>query len=102
KVTLKATLQRAFEYLENAYHRVFGCWHTNMSRPFTVSQRTYRMYLNCGAHRAFDTQLWKMVGPYYVDRPRIGTEYQPTFTTFTIAQPQAAALPATRKLRRAA
>ncbi|MGQ9897423.1 MAG: hypothetical protein ACUVR8_07730 [Acidobacteriota bacterium] len=48
-----------------------------MSRPFTIDQQTYRMCLNCGAHRTFDTQQWKMVGPYYVQPPSIKTIYRP-------------------------
>ncbi len=95
---LKANLRRAIEHLENAYHRIFGCWHMNMSRPFTISQQTYRMCLNCGARRVFDVQQWKMVGPYYVHRPRIEAKHQPALT---VVQPPAA-FPSARNLRRAA
>ena len=27
---------------------VFGCWHRNVSRPFTLSGWTYEVCLNCG------------------------------------------------------
>ena len=45
--------------------RVFGCWHTDMSRPFTRDGESYRACLNCGAHRKFDPARWEMVGAYY-------------------------------------
>lgn len=76
----KETFRRAIESITNVYHRIFGCWHTNMSRPFTIDQETYRMCLNCGAHRAFDTQQWKMVGPYYVQPAAIKTMYRSKLT----------------------
>ena len=49
--------------------RVFGCWHREMSRPFTLNGQSYRACLDCGARRSFDTKDWKMVGAYYYDRP---------------------------------
>jgi hypothetical protein len=72
----KETVRRAIALIENIYHRIFGCWHTNMSRPFTINQETYRMCLDCGAHRAFDTQQWKMVGPYYARSSSIKDLYR--------------------------
>lgn len=74
----KTALRRIVASVENVYHRVFGCWHTNMSRPFTIGQETYRMCLHCGAHRAFDPRQWKMVGPYYMSRPRLETNLRST------------------------
>jgi hypothetical protein len=50
--------------------RVFGCWHTEMSRPFTRDGASYRACLECGAHRNFDTARWEMVGAYYYDAPK--------------------------------
>ena len=75
-----------------------------MSRPFTIDQQTYRMCLNCGAHRAFDTQQWKMVGPYYVRRPSTKTIYRPTLAPVrSPAVTTVDQLPASRRhLRRAA
>jgi len=29
--------------------RIFGCYHTRLSRVFTLEQRTYRVCCNCGA-----------------------------------------------------
>lgn len=44
--------------------RVFGCWHRQMSRPFTREGRSYRVCLSCGMTRDFDTATWKTFGPY--------------------------------------
>ena len=45
--------------------RIFGCWHGNMSRPFSRGNETYRTCVACGARRRFDLEHWKMVGPFY-------------------------------------
>jgi hypothetical protein len=41
------TLLLALEFL-------FGCWHRNVSRPFTLSGWTYEVCLNCGRKFAHD------------------------------------------------
>ncbi|HEX8889720.1 MAG TPA: hypothetical protein VF779_11105 [Pyrinomonadaceae bacterium] len=51
--------------------RVFGCWHTDMSRPFTRDGESYRACLDCGAHRKFDPTRWEMTGAYYYSVPRL-------------------------------
>jgi len=33
---------------------VFGCWHRNLSRPFTLSGWTYEVCLNCGRKFTYD------------------------------------------------
>ena len=33
---------------------VFGCWHRNLSRPFTLSGWTYEVCLNCGRKFSYD------------------------------------------------
>ena len=45
--------------------QLFGCWHRNVSRPFTTEGETYRVCLNCGARRRFDLEGWRVRGPYY-------------------------------------
>lgn len=45
--------------------RIFGCWHQELSRPFTNERESYRVCLHCGAHRRFDTKTFKTYGPYY-------------------------------------
>lgn len=56
--------------LSNWLTRVFGCWHSEMSRPFTLDGDCYRACLECGARRQFDSTKWEMVGAYYYDVPK--------------------------------
>lgn len=37
-----------------AFERLFGCWHSNLSRPFTLSGWTYEVCLSCGKKFAYD------------------------------------------------
>lgn len=53
------------ESIKYDVQRVSGCRHTEMSRPFTHEQETYRACLSCGMHRAFDVENWRMTGRYY-------------------------------------
>jgi hypothetical protein len=39
-----------------------------MSRPFTLRAESYRVCLECGAHRRFNPQTWEMKGPYYYEQ----------------------------------
>jgi hypothetical protein len=55
--------------LSNWLTRVFGCWHSEMSRPFTRDGESYRTCLECGARRQFDAARWEMVGAYYYAAP---------------------------------
>jgi len=53
--------------------RVFGCWHKQMSRPFSNNQgQAYRTCLDCGASRRFNVRNWEMQGRYYFAQPSIG------------------------------
>ena len=45
--------------------RVFGCWHGEMSRPFSREGLAYRKCLNCGAQRRFNLGNWEMQGKFY-------------------------------------
>jgi hypothetical protein len=45
--------------------KIFGCWHKQLSRPFTNQKSSYRACLNCGAMKRFDTETLKTVGPFY-------------------------------------
>jgi hypothetical protein len=54
--------------------RLFGCWHQEMSRPFTLGGGSYRVCLECGAHRRFNLQVWEMIGPFYYETPGATTE----------------------------
>jgi len=45
--------------------KLFGCWHKEMSRPFSLSGQTYRTCLDCGARRQFNVGKWEMTGEFY-------------------------------------
>ena len=64
--------------------RVFGCWHREMSRPFTLGGQSYRACVDCGARRSFDTKNWKMVGAYYYDRPEVRGHLPSLMTTASL------------------
>lgn len=49
--------------------RLFGCWHREMSRPFSNHGQAYRVCLTCGAQRKFDLSNWQMQGEFYYNRP---------------------------------
>ena len=43
---------------------IFGCWHKNLSRPFTHGRNSYIVCLNCGARKHFDTDSLKTSGSF--------------------------------------
>ncbi len=47
------------------FGKLFGCWHKEMSRPFTGKSGSYRSCLNCGARKKFDTENFKTLGTFY-------------------------------------
>lgn len=49
--------------------RMFGCWHKEMSRPFSSEGQTYRACLTCGARRSFNLSEWEMRGSFYYSLP---------------------------------
>ena len=51
--------------LTGVLRRVFGCWHLQMSLPFTRDNETYRTCVSCGARRRFDLDQWVLVGEFY-------------------------------------
>ncbi len=54
-----------FAQIKNILRRAFGCWHLEMSLPFTRDHETYRTCVTCGARRRFDLEQWTMVGAFY-------------------------------------
>ena len=50
-------------------NRLVGCWHTEMSRPFSDEGKAYRVCLNCGAHRHFNLKNWETQGDFYYNLP---------------------------------
>ncbi len=45
--------------------KIFGCWHKQLSRPFTNRNASYRACLNCGARKHFDSGSLKTSGPFH-------------------------------------
>ena len=48
--------------------RVFGCWQSDLGRPFSHQGQAYRVCMNCGAQRTFNLGNWKMQGDFYYQR----------------------------------
>lgn len=44
---------------------LFGCWHKEISRPFTIGKDSYRACLHCGARKHFDPQTLKTYGSFH-------------------------------------
>ncbi len=44
---------------------LFGCWHKDLSRPFTNKKVSYRVCTDCGARKVFDTESFKTLGTFY-------------------------------------
>ena len=47
------------------FGRIFGCWHSELSRPFTNAAGSYRVCMECGARRHFDTETLTTSGSFY-------------------------------------
>lgn len=47
------------------FTKFFGCWHKQLTRPFTNRNASYRACLNCGARKQFDAENLKTFGPFY-------------------------------------
>jgi hypothetical protein len=45
--------------------KIFGCWHKELSRPFTDKKQSYRACLECGARKQFNTNSFTTSGPFY-------------------------------------
>jgi hypothetical protein len=45
--------------------RLLGCWHRDLSRPFSRDGQSYRTCLHCGASRKFHVGRWEMQGEFY-------------------------------------
>ena len=48
--------------------KLFGCWHKDLSRPFTDFKSSYRVCTDCGARKMFDTKNFKTLGTFYYPR----------------------------------
>jgi hypothetical protein len=45
--------------------KLFGCWHDNLSRPFTQNKTAYRSCLECGARKQFNPETLETHGNFY-------------------------------------
>ena len=45
--------------------KVFGCWHDNLSRPFSQNKTAYRSCLECGARKQFNPETLQTHGNFY-------------------------------------
>jgi hypothetical protein len=45
--------------------KLFGCWHENLSRPFTQGKTSYRSCLDCGARKQFNAETFETYGKFY-------------------------------------
>lgn len=54
-----------FTRVRDFFDRLLGCWHSDLSRPFTVNSETYRVCLSCGARRPFVAESWMNTGTFY-------------------------------------
>ena len=45
--------------------KLFGCWHKNISRPFSQGKIAYRNCLDCGARRQFNPETLKTFGQFH-------------------------------------
>jgi hypothetical protein len=59
------TGEKAFGEKIGLIGKLFGCWHKELSRPFTNEKSSYRVCLSCGAMKQFDTSNLKTYGPFY-------------------------------------
>lgn len=62
------SVDSVFARMTNWVGRVFGCWHLEMSRPFSHQGQAYRVCVDCGAQRRFNLGNWKMQGSYYYNK----------------------------------
>lgn len=55
--------------------RLFGCQHTNISRPFSRGRTGYRACIGCGARRQFDPKTLQTRGAFYASPPAEKAEH---------------------------
>ena len=47
------------------FAKLFGCDHSNVSRPFTTGKTSYRTCLGCGARKQFNSETLQTFGSFY-------------------------------------
>ena len=66
---LSAAVPYLIRKMRRVTARIFGCWHLNMSRPFSRGNESYRTCVACGARRRFDVEQGEMIGSFYYPEP---------------------------------
>lgn len=64
-------ISERFGQIKKGFRRVFGCWHRELSLPFTRGAETYQTCVTCGARRRFDLDQWTIAGGFYYPRDEI-------------------------------
>ena len=59
---LSAVVPDLVNKVSRAAGRIFGCWHVNMSRPFSRGNETYRTCVALGAGSIWSSGKWS--GPF--------------------------------------
>lgn len=57
--------ERVFGAKVGIFTKLFGCEHTNISRPFTAGGTSYRTCLGCGARKQFNSETLETFGSFY-------------------------------------
>jgi hypothetical protein len=67
---------------------LLGCWHRNLSRPFTLSGWTYEVCLNCGKKLAYNRAD---IGCVVVQREHLSRSESPqqSYATMSLVPAQA-------------
>lgn len=64
KQTIKKS-EEVFGTKIGVFAKLFGCWHKNLSRPFTAEKESYRACLHCGARQKFDAAQMRTTKKFY-------------------------------------
>jgi transcription elongation factor Elf1 len=57
------------EEKQSFFKRIFGCWHSRMSKPVTIDKTTFCYCKDCGLRRRYDFTTFKTQGAFYSARP---------------------------------
>lgn len=69
ETTIEIGNDAAFIEKQSFLKRLFGCWHSRMSKPVTIDKRTFCYCKDCGLRRRFDTKSFRLEGAFYSERP---------------------------------
>jgi hypothetical protein len=61
----RETDRRVFGDKVGLFGKIFGCWHEDLSRPFSQEKVAYRSCMKCGARKQFDSETLETHGAFY-------------------------------------